>query len=464
MKQRLFLTTALVSLVAALPAAAINMGNVKITSAGATNASSPIVQPTDSTAVTQTLTLSTATQIVEVGLNKNAGGYIDSVSISGFGQSRLEGRNLFEPYCGRGAQASIRDQEHDGLYNPTQAGVDKGDCTPVKIVAVPGGYSVRQFNVPLFMNPTQFDFTQCEDLAPDPYLGDGGNSDDDLLSETCPGQDAELRSGFDLTLEYLDRSAMFGLPALQIDYAWGFMRPSGALLQFDNPAAVEKDGTTPVFVPSRAIQDMSKHLSGNQTTGTNDMSMLTSAWDLRTVPDFTTVMWRSAGIWQSLDATGAFSQKLNCRLKPDDPYYSYVGAGNPRASMPDCAQDNDAVMLSTSTDPDAAFAVAIYYPQTGPDSTLNAKQTWVADATDHKVFQEDRCVQTWARETHMNSSEGDFQKLNVFCTVAGLRSPDALSGGGYETVSRRLFVLFGTPNQIETAITQWRTAGYTGDE
>jgi len=175
-------------------------------------------------------------------------------------------------------------------------------------------------------------------------------------------------------------------------------------------------------------------------------------------------MWRSAGVWQSVDATGGFTQKINCRLKPDDTYYTYVGGGNPRATLSDCSQDNDVVMLATSTDPDNAFAVAIYYPQSGPDSLLNAKQTWVADGADRKVSQEDRCVQTWARETHMNSSEGDFQKLNVFCTVAGLRSPDSIPSGGYEVVSRRVFVLFGSPNQIETAITQWRTSGFTGDE
>jgi len=211
-------------LVSVSAANAIVVGTARITKDGATNSAVPIVQPTDSTAVTNALVLSVGSQSVQVGLNKNAGGYIDSMAISGFGQTRLEGRNLFEPYCGRGAQASIRDQEHDGLYNPTQAGVDKSDCVPVKIVAVAGGLSVKQFNVPLFMNPDRFDFTQCEDLAADPFTGDGGNSDDDLFAETCPGQDAELRSEFDLMTKYLDRSAMFGVPALQIDYAWAFLR------------------------------------------------------------------------------------------------------------------------------------------------------------------------------------------------------------------------------------------------
>ncbi len=103
----------------------------------------------DFTADQATITSAGAT----LGVDCNGGGYVDYLN-TGYGSFG----NLIAVSSGRGYQVSIRDSMHNGFYNPTQAGIDDGDGTPVTLAfttspqGAGGRINIVPFTMPLFLN------------------------------------------------------------------------------------------------------------------------------------------------------------------------------------------------------------------------------------------------------------------------------------------------------------------------
>ena len=92
------------------------------------------------------------------------------------------------------------------------------------------------------------------------------------------------------------------------------------------------------------------------------------------------------------------------------------------------------------------FAIALYYP----NDELNVNQTHVIEKSGNeltKTLSEDRRVMSF-----FHFSWPDYyNKLSVFTYLSGFRSPDKV-GNGFEAISQRVYVLFGTPNEIASAV------------
>jgi hypothetical protein len=116
-------------------------------------------------------------------------------------------------------------------------------------------------------------------------------------------------------------------------------------------------------------------------------------------------------------------------------------------------------MLSTGNDPDKSYAVALYYPLEGADGDLNVLQTWIVNATTLATeSRENRNIQSYLRTS---VTDGGISKIGIYTNTSGLRSPTSLQSQGhpnsFELMSRRVYILFGTPNTIRTAVEAWRS-------
>lgn len=443
----------------------ISTGKVSFSLGDAWNAHSPIVADCTSTFsnVTNSFNVGYGGKNVAFGLNAGAGGFITSVILTGF--PALNGINLTQPGAGRGDQGAANEAATQNLWNPTNAGEAKKACAPTTVIPFTGGYTIAQMNVGLFMQGN-FDFVQCENVVADLNGSDGGNTDTDGVAETCPGEDAELRSEMDFKQTCENRSAAAHLAVMQCDFVWIYARSPGARKQFE-ATALDSTGS-PVLDPTKYITDISKTIAGNQTTGADDLSVPLFPWSLRFTTDFPYLLWQSAdGTWQNHDATqitggNGGTGQFNYVLGTPDAYYAYVGGGSPIKSGTGWDTSgvlNDMMCMASSSDPNTAIGRCIWWPH---DNYFNALQTGITDTGTLQVTYEDRRVESAFRFWPENTADaGIYPKLVMLPFLSGLRAP---FGTTEEFVRFRFWECTDTPANCAAWVVAYKASGSRGDE
>lgn len=448
----------------------LTIAQMTLSANGATNASdASFLTNSDQAAYSDTMKLAAGTSSVTLGFSAVAGGYVSYMGIKGFGKPALEGKNLDNLGYGKGWQSTLRDLLHNLQYNPAVVGFTgyltdhqhgTGVGAPVKIDTIKDrAIVIRQANVPLYTDGNlKYDFTQNETSIPDIFAKDGGNTDSDNLPEANIGKYDEIRSEFDYTGAYLNMTTQFGIPATRHDFAYAYIRDPKSILQFSDPRDVNVDGQ-PIYIPNRRMLDISLSTPGNQTASSTDLSSMLPTYGVRVYPkDFKSVMWTEGGVWKVVPSSPNNKDRVkvaNCQLGSNVPGYKYVSPINAYITAEvTCRPDNDLLIVSSDSDPNTAFAIGLYYPQS---FGLNARQTWVVDKnTMQVVSREDRRLQTF-----MYSTGGVTVTRPL---IAGLRSPLSLVAAGlthhFEIFTERVYVLFGTPAQIKAAVEKFKQSKY----
>ena len=148
-----------------------------------------VIEPSDPSITTDTLHSGS----LILGINSNGGGVINYLSIPGTG-------NIFGPQSvryGRSGQSAMRDELHDGKYNPTQAGFNETLGTKVVIEKYKDKLIIPARPAALWHGDGQWDFCQWENIGSDPPVyDDNGFGDVDELDEyeyPQQGHDPRLR-------------------------------------------------------------------------------------------------------------------------------------------------------------------------------------------------------------------------------------------------------------------------------
>jgi hypothetical protein len=370
----------------------------------------PVVDPT---VVTNTLSLSTGGMTAAFGIDANGGAYWNSLNISGFSQAPFEGRELAQAGCGRGGQLAEVDRAHNtGDYNPTQAGSGFSTCTPVTVTAATRKLCASQFDMPLFQAAGQT-FTN-------------------------------FHSEQSLALCYIDRSALFSVPAVQVDTLVGYLEPPAAIHQFDN-----------TYDPGFAVTDIDQGAEGHQQAKANDLSREQITWGLRlNLSDFPDLMWQNAGIWQSQALT---TSNFDCQTGTNNAVYVYANGQIVRQNTVSLCGgvDNDMMCLTTSTNSATALAVCLYAPLSGFDATNNVTQTYLVSGNNATGY-------NWHVQSRFRSfTASPVVSLSFIHSLSGTM----IANANWQATSGRYFMLVcPSPAQCATAVTSWKAGSHTGDE
>jgi hypothetical protein len=392
---------------------ALTVGFATVVPGQATNTdTNPIVVTSDPTQVTHTMVLAAAGLTATLGFDANGGGYWNSLNLNNYFGS-ANGQELAGSGCGRGGQLAEFDRAHNNdYYNPTQAGSGATLCAPISMIQTTRKLCTSQFNMPLF---------QAQ-----------GNVFTDFRSEQ------------DLQACYIDRSAMFGMPAMQIDFLIGYVRPPKAIHQFDY-----------IYDGNFAVQD----INGSHDGLSVDLSRQQLIWGFRlNYIIFQNLMWLSSGVWQS-QALGA---QFDCQTGVNNTSYVYANGQIVRQNgISTCGGiDSDFQCLTANTNAvnPSNTSVCLYWPLTGPDSTNNVYQTWVVPSSQ-------AAGQNWHVQSRFRSDIADppinsLADLKFVHSLAGVIPPDDWQGSS----GRGFLLICDTPAHCATAIAAWRAAAHTGDE
>jgi hypothetical protein len=388
----------------------LTVGFASITPGAAVNANTnPIVATVDPAQVTNTLTLTANGMTAAFGTDANAGGYWNSLSLSGFGHASLENKELNQYGCGRGGQLAEFDRSHNNdFYNPTQAGSGLALCAAITMTQTTRKLCTGQFQMPLFQA--------------------AGNTFTNYRSEQ------------DLMLCYIDRSAYFGVPAVQIDYLLAYVHQPDAIHQFDY-----------IYDPAFAVVG----IDGTQQGKSNDLNRQQAIWGMRlNLADFPYVMWQSSGVWSNhlLDGTN-----YDCETSTNNTSYVYANGQIVRQNgVSTCGGvDNDTQCLTAGTNSATDMAACIYWPMSGVDSVNNISQTYTVRGTTGTAH--NWHVQSRFRSDDAGSGIADFKFIH---SLSGALKPD-----DWQATAGRGFVLFcANAAQCATAVAAWKAASHTGDE
>lgn len=356
-----------------------------------------------------------------LGVSDKGGGYINKLVLPGIGDviGRTAGR------YGRGGQVSIRDELHDRRYNPTQAGFSDRAGTHVELTVRGNAIVMPRRPAALWNGDRQYDFTEWENLAADPYPNDGGNSDADNIDESAlPGKQAdEITSEFDFSGSYSSvfDSRKVKIPAFRFQYEFRYVRkPGHAMRQFGR--------ATPAFKPSAAVADISLeappgvHPSTEFTLGQLIMS---------------STIRGDKSVW---NPTVIFT--LNDQRQ--------LVAGRPGQADEDDAPSvaGSLVILATSTDVNVGPAIGVFQPP----NRANTFNVVGRSASDDTVKYEDRRATRTQLLGSLTRAAGMWlMGTRVYST--GLLSPLEAPSGTYESVRGETFILIGSPREIlETSL------------
>lgn len=350
-----------------------------------------------------------------LGVSDKGGGYINKLMIPGVGDVIGPAAGRY----GRGGQVSIRDEMHGRKYNPTQAGFTDRTGTHVEVVLRGNELLLPRRPLSLWNGDHQYDFTQWENLASDPYRNDGGNSDADGIDESAlPGKQAdELTSEFDFVGRYSSVSdgTRIRIPAFRFEYEFRYARKPFAILQFGRK--------TPVFNPSHALADLSveKPVGVHPATETTLSKMLMNA----TIRGDKSVF--APTVVFTVDGRGQLVPGAPGR---DDDEEAEAGSGA-------------LVILAKSADTKSGVAIGYFQPPTRVNTYNVVGRSTVDDA----VKYEDRRV-TRRQLLGNPSRTGDMWLMGVRVHATGLLSPAETASGIYEAVRGESYILIGTPQEI----------------
>ena len=365
-----------------------------------------------------------------LGITDKGGGIINKVFMPGL---RKDIMGKVSKSYGRAGQVAIRDGSHGGRYNPTQAGFYETLGTQCLITSMPGKLVVEPHGISLWHGDGKYDFTRWENIGPDPYQNDGGNSDEDGLEEehlsvTINGivytkQEAEVYSEFDYAGVYDDVMGKYGIttPAIHHYYEIRFIRPPGH--------CINQHRTGTKVWNEKAICDDISHLapSGVHKGTDKDMNGLIGIWSLRHDRDIWTPKYfyyrKAPGLWASQKAEQELSD----------------------------ASDNRVFIIADSNNPAQGEALGLYHPKTAVNEL---SIIGVEEKTGKIAYRDDRIE---------GSREGyrafiDLLRTPTMCKygfgghLSGLINRTRLPAGIYEALRAEYYILYGTPSQIMEAV------------
>ncbi|MCX7015023.1 MAG: hypothetical protein NTW86_21130 [Candidatus Sumerlaeota bacterium] len=422
----------------------------------------PLVAPTDPTAVTHHAQCGDAV----FGFNANGGGYLCNLTIGG-------GGNCVAPAYGRGGQTALRDFYHGGRYNPTQAGFLDGAGRPAELADEPATADhgarvvIKPFQMALYSDHV-YDFVEHEDLYPDSYPKDGGNSDHDNIDETGPTEADEIGCEFDYQGFEEDATAWTSnrIPALRHVCYYDYIRPPKQILQFGAQGVL--DNGNPVLNPKAAVTDISPTaLPGPQAPTPVDLAQAILPYSIRlnTTQGFYVAMWQDPqGKWQTHDFRDPKAKPVSMPMA--EPQYQDLLAGGAKPGAASAANKakSPLLLLSTGTDSDQSTALAIYMPLTSP---MNRKQfVGIETATGKVAYEEDRRMSLVGQAAYRVRGEekgaptrvvngvkmeNDFTLIKILPTFTGMLAPGDAPAGVHERLRMEVFLLIGTPSQIVQA-------------
>lgn len=350
-----------------------------------------------------------------LGVSDKGGGYINKLVIPGVGDviAREAGR------YGRGGQVTLRDELHGLRYNPTQAGFTDRAGTHVEVRVQGGEIVLPRRPVSLWHGDRQYDFTEWENLAADPYVNDGGNSDLDKIDESrLPGKQAdEITSEFDFLGSYssVHDGRKIKIPAFRFQYEFRYVRKPGAIRQFGRG--------TPIYDPAGATADISvKFPPGVHSSTETTMSKLIMSSTIR----------GDKSVW---NPSVVFTVSKERRL---------IASRSGRETRD--AMDSGAyplVILSRSQDPAVGPAIGFFQPA----NHINTANVIGRSSTDDSLKYEDERI---TRSELLGNSErtGGMWLMGMRVRSTGLLSTLEAAPGTYEAVRGESFILIGTPREI----------------
>lgn len=377
------------------------------------------ISPSDPAVTTHTLSSGGVT----IGISAAGGGYMNMVSLPGKGDIMDVATDMY----GRGGQSAMRDQLRSGRYNPTQAGFNESLGTPSEILAWRDSLIIRARPCALWHGDGQYDYIRWENIGPDPYQDDGGNSDaDGIDEEDLPGKQlTEVTSEFDYYGRYENFLGRKGvtIPCFRHYYEYRFIRPPGHCMSQFGPG-------TPVYNPDFLIADLSNEApAGTHQATSSDISNLIKVWSLRNDiskwdPPYRHLL-NSEGDWELQERTGDMA--------------GGSVSGNGAAYQP-------LVIISESADRDQGFALGLYRPESDINNFIVAA---VNEADGRISYRDDRSLEV--RILEQPRRIGSMAKYGFYLKARGLLDRNRIDSTIYEMVRSEFYMLFGTPNEIYEA-------------
>lgn len=361
---------------------------------------------------------------VILGISEFGGGYINKLYIPSVG-------NIVSTHAaryGRGGQVAIRDRLHGGRYNPTQGGFTDTAGTNVVIDRPANGRLLMPARpVSLWNGDGQYDFTEWENLARDPYHHDGGNSDSDGIDESqLKGKQAtEITSEFDLTVSYDDvrDGKVIRIPAFRIAFEFRFVRePGHALRQF-------RKGT-PAYDASAEVADRSRQSPpGNHPSTEDSLTGLILSSTLR-------------GDIAVLNPTVVFLLNDQGKLVATRPERSFRQPmiENSRVTKSPLA------IVSSSADLAQGPAIGYYYPH----NHNNQYSIVGRSIKDHSIVYEDARAVTGEMLGSVARTP-NMWLIGARTEHTGLLSRKETPSGVYEAIRGESYILIGSPSEIVEA-------------
>ena len=368
-----------------------------------------------------------------IGVTDYGGGAINQILMPGLPDISDEQSDRY----GRMGQMAVRDSAHGGRYNPTQAGFYETLGTACEITETPGRLTLEPRGLALWHGDGQYDFTQWENIGPDPYNQDGGNTDEDGLDEsdlsvvingvTYTKQEAEVYSEYDFAGYYEDMQGQQGVQISAIrHYAeMRFIREPGHCVY-------QHRAGTKLWTPSALRGDLSaKYPEGVHAATDKELSNPIRAFRLR----HDNAIWDPAYRYVCLSSSVWVSQKRSSSLSSDNPYRM-------------------ALILAESDDPDSGRAIGLYRPE----SEVNRYPVLgIQESTGETVYRDAR-VNLLKIADERDVARKLMSVYGFTSRIHGLIARDRLPEGVYELWREELIFFYGTPRQIMEAIDSYEAS------
>ncbi|MDA9554787.1 T9SS type A sorting domain-containing protein [Pelobium sp.] len=354
-----------------------------------------------------------------IGVTDNGGGMINQIILPGIGDIMSTETDRY----GRGGQSAIRSMATSGCYNPTQAGFNETLGTQCPITVQTDKLIIQPRGVALWWSDAKYDFTQWENVGSDSFNSDGGNTDQDGINEsTLPNKQAdEVGSEFDYYGTYENYMNKNGIttPAIRHYYEYRFIRnPGNCLAQFSSSA--------PIWNPVQVQSDLSYQYPDGVYGGTDqDFNFMIAEYALR----------NDVSLW--------------------DPAYRYIQDfyGNWQVTTRDSDltgyqnKMRQVFIIAESNDKNTGRAIGMYYPLTD----INSYPVIGVNESDSSIaYKDNRINNSFIKENRYRISTMSSYGFNSY--VLGLINRNRLPSGVYEAYRRELYIFYGTPQEIMTAI------------
>jgi len=336
--------------------------------------------------------------------------------------------NIFGPQSvkyGRSTQSAMRDKMHSGRYNPTQAGFNETLGTPCTIKKGVNKLLMPARPVALWYGDCKWDFTEWENIGPDPICyPDGGNSDVDELDESnLEGkQNTEVKSEFDYFGLYHDYKNKGGIDisCIRHYFEYRYVRKPGHCINQFRPGL-------DIFNEEQINPDISTSFPvGTYTAEPFDMSNFILSWHLRNDvvnwdPKFL-FLKSNDGIWT---------------IKNRNIYVKETFANNGSVTVPRL------LIISDSNNPDTKNALGFYMPKT----EFNKYETIGVDETTGLICYKDqryKSIRIWDQSRRIPT----MAVYGFKTETKGILNRTRLPKNIYEAYRFDMFILMGSPNEI----------------